>query len=173
MQRPTIEELMQQGKWGEAVSACREALMAQPTSAKVNGYLGLCYFRAGEFAAAIEPLERATVLDPHFVDAAVKLAQCYDRLGKYGQAYTVASEWLAKKPSDRTLQGLCNALGSYADLNRTDGWERSRRADNLELTITHGQEAAYVLKPEEEEKKREEEEGIPNLLKKPQEGYAY
>ncbi len=116
---------MQQGRWDEAVHACQCALQVQPISPKLHAYLGVCYFRQEKFENAIDSLRRATMLDPQFVDAGVKLAQAYDRLRRYEEAYVVAQEFLRIRPGDRTLQGLVNGLQYHVKGNRTDGWERT------------------------------------------------
>ena len=125
MQPGLIETYLQQGKLDEAISACNEALMEQPTNARFHAYLGMCHFRKAEFEPAAQSFQRATALDPNFCDAAVKLAQCYDRLRKYEESYSIAKEWLQIYPNNRVLQGLVDALQHRVKGNRQDGWERS------------------------------------------------
>lgn len=130
-----IEVLMQRGEWEDAIAACRAALQVTPTNAKINAYLGMCLFRTGDFAAAIAPFRCATTLDPKFWQAGAKLAQCYDRLHRYEEAYATAKEWLKVMPSDRTLQGLVFALEHQVKGNRKDGWERTGHLHH-EVTFT-------------------------------------
>ncbi len=92
----------------------------------LHAYLGICLYKQNQFAPAAESFKRATLLDPKFVDAGVKLAQCYDRLRQYEEAYVVAREWLTICPSNRTLQGLVHGLELQVKGNRVDGWEKSR-----------------------------------------------
>jgi len=127
MQDLGIETHMQNGRWAEAEHACHAALQVQPTSAKLHGYLGICHYRQGAYDKAIESLKRATNLDPQFVDAGIKLAQSYDRLQRYEEAYATAVEWLRVRPSDRCLQGLIHGLQHHVKGNRTDGWERTMK----------------------------------------------
>jgi Flp pilus assembly protein TadD len=135
MDNSGIEVLMQRGQWDEAIAACRAALQVTPTNARLNGYLGMCLFRKGDFAAAIDPFRRATMLDPKFWEAGAKLAQCYDRLHRYEEAYSVAKEWLRLAPSDRILQGLVYTLEDQVKGNRKDGWERTGHLHH-EVTFT-------------------------------------
>ncbi|MDR3687886.1 MAG: tetratricopeptide repeat protein [Fimbriimonas sp.] len=120
-----IEALMQRGAWEDAIVECRAVLQLQPTNTRILGYLGMCHFRKGEFDKAIEPFRKASVLDPNFWEAGVKLAQCHDRLRRYEEAYEIAREWLRVRPQDHTLQGLVEALKYQVRGNRVDGWERT------------------------------------------------
>jgi Tfp pilus assembly protein PilF len=122
---PGIEALMQQGRWEDAEAACTAGLASTPGNAKLHAYLGLCLYRKNAFDKAADSFKRATMLDPNFVDAGVKLAQSLDRLRRYEEAYVVAKEWLAVRPADRTLQGLVNGLQLHVKGNRQDGWERT------------------------------------------------
>ncbi len=125
MSYPGIEALMQRQAWDEAIMECKAALQLQPTSALLNGYLGMCYFRKAEYALAVEPFRKASILDPKFWQAGAKLAQCYDRLKRYEEAYEVAKDWLKVKPNDHTLQGLVDALKHQVRGNKIEGWERT------------------------------------------------
>ncbi|HWD38327.1 MAG TPA: tetratricopeptide repeat protein [Fimbriimonas sp.] len=125
MQELSIEALMQEGKWEDAEHASRAALQVHPTSAKLHAYLGICLFRQNKFEPAAESFKKSTLLDPNFVDAGVKHAQCLDRLQRYEEAFVVANDWLKVRPSDRTLQGIVHGLQHHVRGNRTDGWERT------------------------------------------------
>lgn len=125
MENNGVEALMARGQWDEAIVACKSALQVTPVNPKMNAYLGMCYFRKNDFASAIEPFRRATLLDPKFWQAGAKLAQCYDRLRRYEEAYATAREWIKVNPNDHTLQGLIHALEHQVQGNRRDGWERT------------------------------------------------
>jgi tetratricopeptide (TPR) repeat protein len=127
MSHTGIESLMQQGKWAEATTASQAALQVCPTNAMLHAYLGISLFKQNCFEGAVESFRRATVLDPKFADAGAKLAQCYDRLHRYEEAYAVAKEWLWIDPNNRILQALVDGLEYRVKGNRTDGWERSRQ----------------------------------------------
>lgn len=117
---------MGRGQWDDGIEACRQALQVTPVNAKIHAYLGMCHFRKGDFAGAIDPLKRATLLAPKFWQAGAKLAQCYDRLRRYEEAYATAKEWLKVQPNDTTLQGLVHSLEYQVRGNRVDGWERTQ-----------------------------------------------
>jgi len=121
-----IEALMKNQQWDEAVTACRSALQVTPVNARIHAYLGMCYFRKAEYELASESFRRATCLDPKMWEAGAKLAQCYDRLHRREEAFSVAKQWLCVNPSDRSLQALVQALGEQVQGNRLDGWERTR-----------------------------------------------
>lgn len=116
--------MMRQGDWEGAMLACKAGLQVQPTNAKLLGYLGLCQFRNADYAAAEVSFRRATLLDPNFLDAGIKHAQCLDRLKRYEEAYQVAQDWLRKKPGEKTLMGLVTFLGPQVRGER-QGWERT------------------------------------------------
>lgn len=119
-----IEAKMRQGDWEGAMVACQSALQVQPTNPKLLAYLGLCQFRKADYAAAELSFRRATLLDPNFLDAGIKHAQCLDKLRRYEEAYVVAQEWLRKKPGERTLTGLIEFLRLQVNGER-QGWERT------------------------------------------------
>jgi Flp pilus assembly protein TadD len=113
------------GDWDGAIAACKAALQLVPVDAKLHGYLGCCYFRKGDYASAIEPFRRATALNPKFWEAGTKLAQCYDRLHRYEEAYATAKEWLHVRPGDHTLEGIVFALKDMVHGPVKEGWERT------------------------------------------------
>lgn len=123
-----IEAAMRTGRWLEAREACREVLMARPTDAKVHAYEGICLFRLGDYASAEPCFMRAGVLDPKFVDAGVKRAQCLDRLHRYDEALAVAREWQPLRPNDPALCAIIEAHQYRANPRRTEGWEISAQS---------------------------------------------
>lgn len=160
---------MQRQDWDGAIAAARSAIVAYPVNAKYHALLGLCYFRKGSFHQAVDPLRRATILDPNFVDAGIKLAQSLDRSGDYVEAHRVAEEFLRLRPADRTLQGLVMALQDHRDRSHQDGWERSRRLDHVSVRLASEDGEGYVMGPQEE--KRDEQSSA--VFRKKQEGFAY
>ena len=124
MSQDGIEALMRKGAWEEAGVACQAALQVQPTNAKLIAYLGLTQFHKEDYAAAEVSFRRATTLDPNFVDAGVKHAQCLDKLRRYEEAYIIAKEWLVKRPGHPTLSGLIHFLQNMVRGER-QSWERT------------------------------------------------
>lgn len=124
MNQQTIEQLLQQGKIDEAMHQCNAVLQVTPAHARVLGLLGMCHFRKQDFAAAVECFRRATHLDPKFVDAGLKHAQCLDRLHRYEEAFTVATEWLRVQPNNTMLRSLVEALRQH-HRGTHQGWERT------------------------------------------------
>jgi len=126
MEGSGIEVLMQRGDWDNAILACKSALQVTPVNAKLHAYLGMCLFRKGDYATASESFRRATLLDEKFWEAGAKLAQCYDRLHRYEEAYSVAKQFSRVNPNNTALQALVHALEGQVRGNRVDGWERTR-----------------------------------------------
>lgn len=115
---------------------CNAVLQVTPGHARVLGLLGMCHYRKQEFAPAAECFRRATLLDPNFVDAGLKHAQCLDRLHRYEEAYEVANRWMHVQPSNTTLRGLVETLSQHHQGTR-QGWERTA---SLGKTVTLGGE---------------------------------
>lgn len=129
MDLSVAEGHMRKGAWDEAQKEFRRLIFVTPTNPRLHAYEGVCYFRQDKFAEAIPCLKRAVDLDPKYVEAGTKLAQAYDRLHRYEEAYVVVQEMLKVKPGDTTLRGLEMFLSVRAKGNRTDGWERSIALD--------------------------------------------
>jgi Flp pilus assembly protein TadD len=120
-----IDSLMQKADWDQAIHEIQVVLQVQPANPILHAYLGMCFFRKADFEAAVDPLRKATILDPKFFEAGVKLAQALDKLKRYAEAYDVAHDFLAIHPGDQRLQYLVQALEPYANARRQDGWERT------------------------------------------------
>ena len=131
------EANMKAGRYDEAQKEFRRLVILYPTNAKLHAYEGVCYFRQENFEAAVPCLTRAVNLEPTYADAGIKLAQAYDRLKRYEEAFVVVTDFLKVKPGDATLQGLSFFLKDRVKGNRKDGWERSIA---LEREITFANE---------------------------------
>lgn len=125
-----IEAAMRAGRWTEGQQACREALMARPTDARIHACEGMCFFRLGDFPSAEPCFMRATALDPSFIDAGVKRCQCLDRMRRYDEALELAREWHTKRPNDPALNAIIEAHQYRANPRRIEGWEISAQAMN-------------------------------------------
>jgi tetratricopeptide (TPR) repeat protein len=124
MNQQTVEGLLQRGEIDQAMHACNTVLQVTPNNTRVIGYLGMCYFRKQDYANALNYFRRATILDPQFVDAGLKLAQCLDRLRRYEEAHDVAAEFLKIQPANTMLRSLVEQLKPYVQGNK-QGWERT------------------------------------------------
>lgn len=129
-----IEEFIRNGQWDHAEAAAREQISETPTVAKPHAYLGLCFYRRDQFAEAEPHFRRAAHLDPQFVDAGVKLAQCLQRMHRYRESLEVAEQFLRLRPNDHTLEGLVEFLRPMVHGER-QGWERTM---GLERKIVRG-----------------------------------
>ncbi len=65
----SIEEAMRAARWSDAQYALRDLLFARPTDAKLHALDGICFLRLSDFEATESCFQRATALDPTFVDA--------------------------------------------------------------------------------------------------------
>jgi len=130
-----IEALLRQGKWTEARCQCDALLEEHPTNARLHGYLGLCFYRQGQFEEAIVPLRQATILDESFVDAGVKLVQSLDRLQRYEEALELAEGFLVVDPNEEQLKVLIKGLRRQIPDRITEGWQRSVHLDRYEVKL--------------------------------------
>jgi tetratricopeptide (TPR) repeat protein len=119
----TIEELIAGHEYEEAAVKAQSLIQLQPQVAKWHAYHGLAKFRLEKFEEAVPALKTAVTLDPHFEDALVKLAQCFDRLNLSHECALVVHGALHQFPANHALQGLWQAHGHnfYAD---KENWER-------------------------------------------------
>ena len=115
----SIEEMMRAARWTDAQYALRALLFARPTDAKLHALEGICFFRLGDFEAAEPCFQRATALEPTFVDAGVKRCQCLERLRRFDDAVYYARQWQAKRPGDPTLRQIVHAHGTVPTLFAT------------------------------------------------------
>jgi len=129
-----IVAIMQAGKWEDAVFACQSVLQVQPTNGKIHACLGESHFQLGQLAAAAPSFMRAYTLDPTLWRAAVRHAQCLEKLHRYRESMDVVTEWLRLKPGNTDLLGLKEFLETQHESQEHDGWERTRR---LGVTIVN------------------------------------
>ena len=129
MDLSTAESFMRAGQHLEAQKEFRRLINLHPTNARLHAYEGMCFYRMAQLEAAIPCFQRAVSLDPNFVEAGVKLAQSFDRLKRYEEAYVVVKDFLKVQPNDRTLQGLAYFLKDQTVGNRKEGWERTMYLD--------------------------------------------
>lgn len=132
-----VEELLQAGRWADARHLIERCLQIQPINAKLHGYLGLCYFRVGEFENSLVPLKRAISLDEGFWEAGTLLAQALDRLLQYEEALEITEQFLVVRPSDPTLIHLREGLLRNVPEKITDSWQKSTQLDWHHVELTH------------------------------------
>ena len=121
--------------------------MERPADAKIHAYEGMCLFRLGDFAGAEVCFGRATALDPRFVDAGVKRAQCFDRLHRYDEALARARRFLISTqckdgswPASETEGALSNTVHAMRALVAVGAQPSSpalRRTDTPSATQTY------------------------------------
>lgn len=121
-----IVALMSQGRWSEAKAAADKMVFSLPTSAEGHAYQGLCLFHEQQWEAAISSFERATTLNPHYWEAGFKLAECYDRLMRYDEAYEVGVRFQEIHPGDRSFNAFVDGLSHHLTDKVTDGWQKSK-----------------------------------------------
>lgn len=135
-----IIALMQAGKWEEAIFACQGALEAQPGNGKFHACVGESFYQLSRYADAEGAFKRAYILDPTLWRAAVRHAQCLERLHRYRDAMDVVQEWLRIKPGNHELQGLKEFLQTQPDAEEHDGWERTRRLGVTIVNASHNRD---------------------------------
>lgn len=129
-----VEQMMARGAWAEAQARSAELVQAHPANAKLHGYLGLCLFRQQNFSAAADCFRKALLLDDKFWEAALKLAQCHDRLLQYDEALSAAKIAHKLRPSDPTINVLINGLERQVTESLTDGWQKTTVRHNVSLS---------------------------------------
>lgn len=129
-----IEQMMGRGEWETAQTRCSELIASHPTNARLHGYLGLCLFRLQQYEEATRSFRLALTLDEKFWEAALKLAQCFDRMMKYPEALEAARVAHRLRPSDPTINVLINGLERQAsDPITGGGWEKNAVRHNVSL----------------------------------------
>jgi len=123
-----VEALMRKGAWEDARRECA----------------ALCE----RFEEAAVELERAVTLEPDHYEAALKLAQSLDRLGRYEDAYDVVREFLPRRPDDPTLLLMAQGLEEFVPRRITDGWEKSVRLDHRIVELAGREEVILPDEPE-------------------------
>lgn len=137
-----IVAMMQAGKWEDAIFACQSVLQVQPTNGKIHACLGESQFQLGRLVEAEPSYMRAYTLDPSLWRAAVRHAQCLEKLHRYREAMDVVTEWLRHKSGNTDLLGLKEFLETKHESQEHDAWERTRRLDVTVLNANFNREEA-------------------------------
>jgi tetratricopeptide (TPR) repeat protein len=161
----SIEQAMAEGRWAEAVELSEAAVVAHPTSARAYAYLGWSRVQAGKPHAAVEPLRIAVILEPHFWQASLQLAQLLDRLGRYKEALQYAQDALKEKPGNAQIEGLIRGLERQVPEEITDSWQISTKP--MFYTITMAEHDESELAKETTESKEPIARSSPKLKVKP------
>ena len=127
---------MQQGKWPEAVAACRALIQEQPVNPKLQGMLGYCCMRMNDVTQAEAAFRKAITLDPNYWEAGVKLAQCLDRMMRYKEALQIAESYLPMRPNDPALVALVNGLRRQAGAQEEESWQKSTKGGWHNVTLS-------------------------------------
>lgn len=131
-----VEQLIQQGKWSEAVSQCQTLIQQQPVVPKLHGMLGFCLMKQNKVQEAEAAFRKAITLDPNYWEAGVKLAQCLDRMMRYKEALQVAESFLPMRPNDPALQALVNGLRRQAGAVDEESWQKSTKGGWHNVTLS-------------------------------------
>ena len=85
-------------RWQQAETVCLQLLRQQPKNAKAHHMLGLIAFQTGKHEQAIDAIQTALRLDPHFAEAHSNLASVFNRLGRLAEAENHYLQSLAIEP---------------------------------------------------------------------------
>ncbi len=103
-----------------ASDSFRNAVAADPASARYTYLLGLSLYSDGHASEAVHPLQQAISLDPKDVDAYMALGAAFDQMGNRGEAETQWRQALAVAPqSVLALDNLSRDLladGNYSSV---------------------------------------------------------
>jgi tetratricopeptide (TPR) repeat protein len=91
-------------RFGEALAAFTEAAAMQPGSASLSFGAGVAAFMLGQGEVAQSRFERALVLNPGFLPAAVWLGDLHYRAGRLEEAISICEAAVLRAPRDRELQ---------------------------------------------------------------------
>ena len=129
-----VEQMMGRGDWDGALASCQQLVVDHPSSAKLHGYLGLCFYRRASYGDAAACFRKALLLDEKFWEAALKLAQCLDRMMQYEEALDAARVAHKLRPSDPTINVLVNGLERQTTEKTTDGWQKTGIRHNVTIS---------------------------------------
>jgi Flp pilus assembly protein TadD len=112
-------ELLQEGRYPEALLALREVIKADPRNAYAYNYLGLAFFEIKNLEAARDAYRAAVRVAPDYLGARVALSHALRMLGDTNGALAHAKDALRRFPKDGEAlhaAGMANA----AKGNRTE-----------------------------------------------------
>jgi Flp pilus assembly protein TadD len=105
-------ELLQEGRYPEALLALRDVIKAQPNNPYAYNYLGVAFFETRNLEAARDAYRAAVRLAPEYLGARVSLSNVLRMLGDADGALAQAREALRGFPKDGDAlhaAGLANA----------------------------------------------------------------
>ncbi len=91
-------DLMDQGRFGEAVACFEQALLGCPDDARTQLNLGVAHLQLGAFAPAALCFERALALRPDYAKAHLNLGTALLGLNRWPEAATAFEQALARAP---------------------------------------------------------------------------
>ncbi len=90
-------------KYAEMAELLEEATKIHPTDFRINFFLGVAYYRNGEFEKAIDPLERAISSRQNDMNALSTLALIYDALKRWTDSDRIYEEALKLEPNNHLI----------------------------------------------------------------------
>ena len=93
-------ELLQEGRYQDALLALRDVIKAQPNNPYAYHYLGTAFFETGHREAARDAYRAAVRLAPDYLGARVSLSHVLRMLGDVDGAIAQAKEALRRFPKD-------------------------------------------------------------------------
>ncbi|PLX90808.1 MAG: hypothetical protein C0614_00255 [Desulfuromonas sp.] len=108
------QELLDAGKYTEAVKILGDASLENPTQLEIVNALGVAAFGLGDFETAAMVFERLLMLDPGSDITRLNLAKCYAQLGNFamGKPYLY---YLLEKPLSKEVKTLTEQALSGLD----------------------------------------------------------
>lgn len=89
------------------------AIATNPGSGLANLNYGSLLRDEGNWEMALPYIQKGVTLSPDYVDAKIRLAEAYFKLGKYAEAVDIANQALAREPDNlQALQFRGSALGA-------------------------------------------------------------
>lgn len=88
------------GEYAKAEPHLLEVLKEHDGFADVHNMVGLIRFQRGQIDIARQSFERAVEINPHYTEAALSLAVCYNELGRYDDAKIVYARAAGKQDAE-------------------------------------------------------------------------
>lgn len=124
-----LEEMKEQGRLGEVIRGCVEALKVYPDAVRLRRLLAESYFEAGFIGRAEEELERVAS-ELKALSSAMKLqAEIYRRQSRTDEAARALRAYLAHNPDDREASELLERLIPPAELSEERDFQEEEQPE--------------------------------------------
>jgi len=125
--------------WSSDLRLYQKTAVQSPDSSRMQSYLGISYYYAGQYEAAIEPLKRAIELEPDSPLTHLYLSLAFSSFGDEQDAKTHLAE--AERLNRRNDVPWSLFAQAYANLKQ---WDRAIECDRKELALEPDNPVLYT-----------------------------